>query len=432
MMKRKILFALSILLISAAPQAAFAADDGSLDSMWMEQDKGASAKVESVPVGTTSTPIESAPIKSTPIEPAATAAPTANAGDDTAAPMCTLQNFKTSAIVSKGGWPGVGPFNADTENDYLDAHKNKLHVEVNGEQITRAQLDLTDRTVSGNTDKDLLDMQMNIDFFLEAVGIKPSKIQDLNAQLAKQKQALFAAEVPLSLRAGRCAVTIEKKRAEGNKLDYVINVASLDANQQIVREHAAIEPTHVATPVQPPVKQPDTIVMTPPTVSKKPVTAATPTTTSTATPKPVATAAKPVSESALKSEFASLITSWQKIKSEAVKSKSTDELGNVLAGKALQRQTNAVTWLQTNKKHYEMSPKGVTVDQIAVLAPAKKYMVDAQVNEAYKFIDDATGKVLNQKDEVTKVTYTVENVSGKWLIVDSMVPATASNKKTTR
>lgn len=434
-MKRKLLFALSIWLVASASLGALAADDGSLDSMWMEQSNRGAAKVDSVPAGTTSTPIEATPAaEPAPAASQSSSAASSNDGGDAAAPMCTLQNFKNSAIVSKGGWPGVGPFAADTDSDYLDSHANKLHLDVEGQQITRAQLDLANRATTGNPEKDLLDMQMNIDFFLEAVGIKPAKIQDLNQQLAKNKQVLFAPEIPLNLTAGRCAVSIDKKRsAEGNKLDYVIAVTSLDANQQIVREHAAIEPTHVVTP---PAKQPDTIVMTPPTVPVKrvPVTPAAVTpATAPATSGTATTPAKAASEAALKSQFAALISSWQKIKSEAVRNKSTDELGNVLAGKALQRQTNAVTWLQTNKKHYDMTPKGVTVDLIAVLAPAKKYMVDAQVSEAYKFIDDASGKVLNSKDEVTKVTYTVENVAGKWLIVDSMVPAaTASTKKTTR
>ncbi len=80
----------------------------------------------------------------------------------------------------------------------------------------------------------------------------------------------------------------------------------------------------------------------------------------------------------------------------------------MLAGKALIRQTDAVKWLVNNHKYYEMNPKGVVVDQFAALAPAKKYMVAAQVHEAYKFIDEPTGKVLKEVDDVNKVNYTIE------------------------
>jgi len=337
--------------------------------------------------------------------------------------MCTLDTFKESAIVSKGGWPGVGPFKADSEFDYLDEHHNKLHVDVSGQQITRAEMALKNRQISGDVDKDLLDMQMNIDFFLEAVGIKPIKIQELNAELSKSKGSLLRSDdEPLNFQAGRCSVSIDKKRSvDGTKVDYVIAVNSLDANKQIIRQHSVSEtrrnPVATLTPEEtkpiPPIR----------TVVKPPITQA------------VATS----SDASLKEQFADLINGWQKIKKVAVRNRLTEELSVVLGGKALIRQTDAIKWLLTNKKYYDMNPKGVIVDQYAELAPAKKYMVSAQVREAYKFIDEPTGKVLKDVDDVNKVNYTVEKIAGKWVITDSALlaaptkaPFKASTNKSTR
>jgi hypothetical protein len=426
MIKRKILFALSTLLVSAAPQVAFAGDydqgaQGSLDSMWIEPSPKSDAPPAATPAAKTADETATPDKQVEQSEAPAAGTTTTTASDDTAAPMCTLQTFKASDIVSKGGWPGVGPFNPEADNNFFDEHHNKLHVDVSGEQITRAQLDLSNRQLSGDAGKDLLDMQMNIDFFLEAVGIKPVKIQDLNSELSKYKEALLKIDdAPLNLRAGRCAVTIEKHHAaDGNKMDYVIAVSSLDANQQVLKEHSVTERTTRATT---PTKQPEPIAISQPAQ------------TAVSTPSVVKQPA--VSDAALKDQFAAVIASWQKIKKNAVRNKQTEELANVLAGKALIRQTDAVKWLVTNKKYYDMNPKGVTVDQFAVLAPAKKYMVAAQVHEAYKFIDEPSGKVLKEVDDINKVNYTIEKIAGKWVITDSALLAPAMiatpKPKTTR
>jgi hypothetical protein len=263
------------------------------------------------------------------------------------------------------------------------------------------------------------------------VGIKAGKIQDLNVELAKNKEILLKTdETPLSLKAGRCAVTIEKRKNADNKLDYTIAVSSLDANQQVLKQHSVSEVKPVVEqPLQPTTEQPTHIVMTPPPVKPAP------------TAKPVAPAtpaAHPATEGQLKEQFVSLISSWQKIKKAAVRNKDAQELPNVLAGKALIRQADAVKWLTTNHKYYEMTPKGVTVDQYAELAP-KKYMVSAQVHEAYKFIDEPTGKVLKDVDDINKVNYTIEKIGGKWVITDSALLSspkgavrTSGNDKTTR
>lgn len=402
-----ILIALSVLMIStSAAVAAAATNDGSVDSMWMDQ----------------SQTVKSTESTSTPAPATTTSA--AVVDENTIAPMCTLETFKNSTILSKGGWPGVGPFKPDVDNDFFDDHHNKIHVDVSGNQITRAELALKNRQSSGNAEKDLLDMQMHIDFLLEAVGIKAAKIQELNADLAKNKEILLATDgSPLNLKIGRCSVTIEKKPGvDGGKLDYLIAVNSLDANQQVLKQHASTETPIV--PAIPSITAPSPTAVTKPT---KPV--AKPATT---------TAAAPVSDSALKTQFAALINEWQRVKKGAVRNRQTEELATVLAGKALIRQSDAVKWLVTNHKYYDMSPKGVVVDQFAELAPAKKYMVSAQVHEAYKFIDEGSGKVLKEVDDINKVNYTVEKIAGKWVITDSALLAPpskinkASTNKTTR
>lgn len=415
--KRGVIIALSIaLLLSTLGQATLAAGDGSVDSMWMDDGDKEPAKSEAATTGNQEAAAPSEPPAQRSIEKFA-------AAEDTAAPMCTLDTFKESAIVSKGGWPGVGPFKADNEFDFLDEHQNKLHVDVTGQQITRAEMALSSRPLSGDVDKDLLDMQMNIDFFLEAVGIKPLKIQELNAELSKSKGALLRADdAPLNFHAGRCSVSIDKKRSlDGGKVDYVIAVNSLDANQQIIRQHSVSEtrrnPLSTLAPEE-----------TKPILPIRSIVKPAPTRTTVSS-----------SDAPLKEQFAELINGWQRIKKGAVRNRLTEELGLVLAGRALVRQTDAIKWLLTNKKYYDMNPKGVIVDQYAELSPAKKYMVSAQVREAYKFIDEPTGKVLKDVDDVNKVNYTVEKIAGKWVITDSALlaaptkaPIKASTNKSTR
>ncbi len=417
--KLSVIIALSALLLANVSQATLAANDGSVDSIWMDNDDK-QPEAAQPPAGSDSAAAKGTRESSTEAGPRAVER--ATAGEDTSAPMCTLDTFKGSDIVSKGGWPGVGPFKADNEFDFLDEHHNKRHLDVSGQQITRAEMALNNRQLSGDLDKDLLDMQMNIDFFLEAVGIKSAKIQELNSALSKSKGSLLRADdEPLNFQAGRCSVSIDKKRSvDGAKVDYVIAVNSLDANKQVIRQHSVSETSRppVATitpeeskaaPVRPVVKPPTT----------RTVVAA--------------------SDNSLKEQFAELINGWEKIKKGAVRNRLADDLSVVLAGKALIKQTNAVKWLVTNKKYYELNCKAVTVDQFAELAPAQKYMVSAQVHEAYKFIDEPTGKVLREVDDVNKVNYTVEKIAGKWVITDSALlaaptkaPIKASTNKSTR
>ena len=409
-------------LAPGACQAAFAADDASLDSVWMDQaDKSAKT-----PATTTSPPPIRMEMKGKAKEAKAPVAKTSAgtstgsstgtststaAVNDTSAPMCTVEAFKNSALVSKGGWPGVGPFKSNDRGSYVDDHQNKVTLELSGDRITRAELTLPNRQLS-NPPKDLLDMQMHIDFLLEAVGIKPKKIQELNALLDKNKAALLRNDdAPLNLTTGRFLINIEKRKEADSSLDYVVAVNSLDADKKILKEHSVS----------------DDLRPTLPTVTHQ--------SPSLAQPGNMANSSQDQSiaetQEGLKDQFATLIKDWQSVKKNAVRTWQTQELASVLSGRALVRQTDAVKWLLTNKKYYELNPKGVLVERFTEIqaVPAKKYSVAAQVHEAYKFIDEPTGHVLKEVDDVNRVTYTVERQNGKWVITDSAMQVSPQANK---
>jgi hypothetical protein len=150
------------------------------------------------------------------------------------------------------------------------------------------------------------------------------------------------------------------------------------------------------------------------------------------TTDPAANAGQPGGD--LKQTFTDIIQSWQNIKKAAVKSKDLTELPQVLSGKTLIRQSDAIKWLVTNHKYYDMTPKGVVVDRIVDLGKGQKYAVYAQVKEYSKYMDDATNQVLKVTDDVYNVNYTLEKTGDKWLISDSAIlnlPPKAIAGKTT-
>jgi hypothetical protein len=148
------------------------------------------------------------------------------------------------------------------------------------------------------------------------------------------------------------------------------------------------------------------------------------------TTSPPPTASVPTAPE-LKSEFTNLITKWQSLKKAAVKERDSSSLFQVLGGKALARQTDAIKWLVTNQKHYDMSAKNINVDRYTELAPGEKYSVYAQLTEMSKYIDDGTSpsQVLKDTTLTYSVIYTVEKVDGRWVITDSALPpAPTSNQ----
>jgi hypothetical protein len=327
----------------------------------------------------------------------AEAQPNKFANSETRAPMCSLENFKTSALVQKGGWPGVGPFKVDGDpTSYVDENHNQLKIEVEGDKVTKAELHLTGKK-AGTTSSALLDMQMTVDFLLESVGIKPKRIADLNSQLEKRKDVLERQPTLVNLTTGRYSVSIDKQASgQENGLDYIIAVNSLEASRQAIKEHSVHE-DHQAPPEKStikPTKEPEKVALTQP--------------------------------KDLKEDFVNLIKAWQKVKKSAVRTRQTEELADVLAGNALAKQTDAVKWLTEHHRYYEMTPKGVTVDKYAEISAGKKYLVAAQVREAYKYVDADSRNVVKESDDTYRVNYTIEKIGWHWAITDSSLVSTTT------
>ncbi|HEY9869629.1 MAG TPA: IMS domain-containing protein [Candidatus Obscuribacterales bacterium] len=355
---------------------------GSLDTLWQEQSAAASA----------------------PLPPASTSAP-----------MCTLKEFQESHLVTKGGWPGVGPFSAGAgaANEMVDQSSNRLKVQVSDDKVTEAALSLT-REKPGPSD--FLDLQMSANFLLEAVGARSLKIAEFNNELEKNKQTVLAGAdaKPLTLSAGRYLLSIQKEGAEpGGRVTYLLRVSSRDISKDLLQQHSVSrEPEKgVGQPL------PDASAGGQPAQGTPAVASA----------LPVAPAADPLLE-----EFGSVIKNWQRIKKSATRTRQIAELSAVLSGRALILQTDAIKWLSFNRKYWDMTPKGVTVERYSEVVPGKKYRVLAQVKQSRKFVDDVTGQVLKDVEDDDKVNYTVEKIGDHWFITDYAIVSSTANPQAVR
>jgi hypothetical protein len=432
-----------VLLALSVP--AFAQqDDSSLDALWNEgqdsaksqpakQDAPASrprtkqpASIDTSPnfkvtTGGASESASSKPDFSTTSE--ATEATGSSSGSQlNSAPLCSIDSFKGSDFVKSGGWPGVGPFNATSRvpNEMKDAQDNHLRLTVSDQKVTEAELCLVKQP---NPASNFINIQMTADYFLEALGVKPGKISDFNKELEKSKAEVVKEEPkPLSLPAGKYQVLIAPPTDEDlsslpqdkkEKIALVIKVSSRDASPDSIKAHSTVDTTPDEVVEQPPVK-----VATVPTISapvvKPPVKP--PVAIKTA-PAPTATA----QSDALKNTFTELLKTWQAIKKTAVRNRVTSELPEILAGKALEKQTGAIKYLMSTHKYYDMTSRGVTVSKYQELVPGKKYACFAQVKEFRRFIDDTTNKSLKDAEDTYNVNYTIEKIDGKWFISDSVV-----------
>ncbi len=379
-------------------------ETGSLDNLWNEQSPaqagGAAASGASSAVAEPSRPADQS-TASAPTGSAGSAAGSATGtaasaptGAVTSAPLCTWESFKSSSLVQGGGWPGVGPFKSEGDLPYemSDAHQNKLKISVSEGKVTDAEIIIASEKP---LTQDFLPLQMSADFLLEAVGIRAKKISDFNKDLSKNRdQVLFkSARKPVQVPVGRYLVSIFRQASgSGDQGTYNVRVLSQDASSDILKQHATGEDI---------VRVPD----------EKP-------------PEPKVTGPTPEE---LKEQFAEVIKTWQKIKKVAVRQRQSGDLGDILSGRALDKQTTAISWLAKNHKFYEMIPKAVSVEKFTELSPGQKYAVFASVREQSKYIDETTGQTLKDTDDTYKVNYTVEKVGEKWLITDSaLVSATSS------
>lgn len=343
------------------------------------------------------------------------------------APMCTLDEFAASSLISRTSWPGLGPFKAqaDSRDGFMDEANNTVKLELVDGKIVRAVLTLAAKSGEGGGGYDLLDIEMSTDFLLEALGARSNKIVSFNNSLEKNREIVAAASAPpLNLTAGRLSVTIERVGTAGS---VQVAVNSLDANKAVINEHA--NPGVAKQPGDKTVESPagnlDGInIWKPATPGDKTKTTGG---TNTSQKQP-AKAGQNRNE-----EFTQVIRKWQQIKKEAVRKRDASHLSDVLAGKVLVVQNNAVKWLVNNHRYYDMTPKGVSVEKVQEQAPGQKYLVTAKVSESSKYIDEASGQVLKETDTPYVVDYTIEKISDKWFITGSALlsnDSTASPGKT--
>lgn len=408
-----LLLAISLVLGLPGANPAFAAgqdESGSLESIWMDQPAPpAAVKAEERAAVEAAAPA----VETTEASPTRSLSTPSGA----AAPMCSWKEFKDSSFLVKGAWPGVGPFkpSSSDSSDLTDESQNRLKLDVTNDQVNKAELYLGKPGVQPSA-RDFLDMEMSGDFLLEALGAKPKKIAEFNAALEKQRDSLMKGRnASLNLRAGHYLVTIDRSRSV-SPYSCLIAVNSLDAHQNVIKEHSLAGSGEENT--APNVPEPVTIA------AVKKVGAGDGKKTSSQIKKPT-TAINPTIDPK-RDEFVQAIKNWQSIKKVAVRKHDTAQLSEILSGRALARQTDAVKWLATNKKYYDMVPKGVTVEKYQEVTPGKKYSVVAIVREFSKFIDEGSGQVLKEVDDKYTVNYTLEKIGDHWSIADSQLLATAS------
>ncbi len=185
---KKPIAALTMLAGLCLGQASFGADaasDGSVESLWNEQ---------------------TAPGK---------------AAGEAHAPLCTVESFKQSSLIQTGAWPGLGPFKGEGA-EYTDVGQNKLTLEIVKDRLTSAQMAVADRP------KQLVKLQVVVDFLLESLGAPAGKIAEFNAQLTKSHSELTASsdKNPLSLTAGRYLVHIFPESAHNDLVNFVVRIDS--------------------------------------------------------------------------------------------------------------------------------------------------------------------------------------------------------------
>lgn len=419
---------LSVLAAIAAlthlTNVAWAAEgDGSLDSVWTDATKSASLESKALDAG-----------DSTP------AAAKQNA-------ICPVETLLNSQIILTGGWPGVGPFKPSAGHPYEFSDKvdNRLELTVGSEQVTAAQMDIT--SLGSNLSEGLLKLQVSTDFLLEGLGVKPAKVHEFNLKFEKETARLKGVvSRPLKLASGPLLVYVSplapstpaNGEPAGNKANYRVRVTGSDstAGQPVVSSDTMSAPEHTDNP---PVGN-----ASPNAIDSGGSQSDSPSGATTSNPPPVAfdqqekppvigTSTAPVnvagktpgkatpSSAEQKQEFLQMIQNWQTVKKKALRQGDTGGLSEVLAGKALARQIDAIKWLVANHKYYEMNPKGALVERIVEAVPDKKYAVHAQVKESTKYVDQKNGQLLKETDDTYHVIYNFEKTNGHWFITDSTI-----------
>jgi len=318
----------------------------------------------------------------------------------TAAPLVKLDEFSNSHFIKQGGWPGIGPFRrqAGLDDVFVDQSGNSLGLHVTSGRVSQATFNLINKTA---TYDDFLDLQVASEFLLEGLNVKPKTIMEFNQQLEEAKDSLLnqSAAAPVTINAGRYIATINKdtNNQDEGKFSFVLSIVSRDANPDVIKEHSK----EIANSILNLKKQNSDFIIRQ-------------NTTQESEPSPVKTSSNNLNET-----FSKAIQNWQDIKKIAVRQRKTEDLAQVLAGRALIRQTEAIKWLSNNHKYYDMTPKGISVERFNEITPGQKYAVFVEIKEVSKLMDDTNNQVIKETDDSYKVNYTVEKINGNWFITDS-------------
>jgi hypothetical protein len=400
------------------------------------------------------------------------------------APLCSIDSLKQSALIKTGGWPGIGPFKGDG-NEYVDAGLNRLKVESSKDKITSAELRLNNQNKNTAIFNLEMSADFLLESLgAKAARISDFNGQ-LEKSRAKLLQSSESAPLNLSAGSYLVYLHPEQDKSAADKYSFVIKVSSKDASSDLIKRHSSGATTAAATAPTTATTTPATnkengwettktatslspadAATTPKTTSSRPnistpaglgfgietgipkgtarttttqtkIATALPTTSTTSSASsPLPSTSAPTSTSttsnpddsnppaaplSMKDTFRDVIAGWQKLKKVAVRQRDTSELSQVLSGRALIRQSDAIKWLQTNHKYYDMNPKGVVVDHFVDLGKGQKYAVYALVKEASKYMDEPTGQVIKDSEDTYNVNYTIEKSGDKWLISDSSI-----------
>ncbi len=370
--------------------------------------------------------------------------------------FCSTNTLLKSDFIRTSVWPGIGPFDITAHNatEAEDDHKtiklddpahNQLSCTTAGNAIDSCELELHN---SIGEAQGLLNLQMGTDFLLEGLGVKPSQIHIVNMELSKKNKLLTGNNYnPVSIIIAPLTVTFQnlgKKEGTANPLFRVVILnqpklydktataeESSSKTNSVNNKTEEVDTANVPEPIAnktegadtektgsknksgPKIDESGVITFSPGPTVNNPGTESGALPTKTSQPKTLS------ADETLKKEFLDLIVSWQRIKKTAVRQHQTDELNQALASKALIRQSDAIKWLASNHKYYEMLSQGATIEHVDSLITGKKYAVFAEVKEKSKYMDESTKQQLKETDDTYKVNYTIEKIGQHWLITDS-------------
>jgi len=361
----------------------------------------------------------------------------------------SVKSFMKSDFVRSSVWPGIGPFDsvAPTESEssgagqtikLTDPSHNVISCATTANEINTCELELHN---SISDSQGLLNLQISTDFLLEGLGVKPKQIHIVNQELSKKSNLLTGNNYnPVSVIIAPLTISFQNigKKEGTNSPLFRVAVLNQSGNKEKSASSESATNTEETKPAEidaaslpsmsdnkseaengePQSKNGSAnrdrnfIASQSTEEANTKVTASGATTNKTSQSKPLS------ANEALKKQFLDLIIDWQRIKKTAVRQRQTNELSQALSGKALVRQTDAIKWLASNHKYYEMLAQGAVIERFEPIVQGKKYAVFAEVKEKTKFVEDSTNKSLKQSDDTYKVNYTVEKIGSHWLISD--------------